>query len=315
MMSADATWSTVATVKVASQAEANVFCTHVKTLHKSYINTVQDNFYTLPQHSNTLLPSDFFMFKTVYASDKMILIALDAQKITLLAKTMTGDDEYFSSEQYTTLDKHGNSVKGAKVLEIIPMNAGDLCVQFFAAVLCEHGLIYLHVSGGDDCSSFTIQQSDPVDQVIGVSFAHGHGLFIAYEKYEGFNKKFYTEISSIPVNAIASEITNAEGFQTKTIASKTFWISLLYLEPTINPKLEAVFHKSQVYVAITNEKSSVSVLGVDYGFSTEKYEASVIKNVPVTHNQFGFYIDQNVVYLAEVNRNKVCIFCNTLLFI
>ena len=321
---ADRTWEAVAAVKVAAQAEANVFCRHVKTLHKAYINNVEDSFYSLAQESETLSATDFKMFKSINTGAKTVLVGIDSTKIYFLLKILNNDNQpdFSKIEDLELLTANSEPVTNARSFEVISIHKED-SMAFYALIVCDEGLVIVEVDCTLTDSSSTssvdaTQVGNPIPGMVGVTYVPSSGRILLVQEVS-VSGGYQTKVSSHPIpHAFTEASTRAMDFRNCILAGDTcsllskvdlIWQGNQAADKVVNSKMDVLISGDRVYIAITKNANTATVIDVGFSWSAQAHisynVSSSVTNVYVEMNEFTLFINEGKVYLASASRKEV----------
>ena len=203
------TWTTVAAVKTAAMAEANVLCRHVKDLAGAYLANMRVSYYTY--HRSTEMANansfgDVATMTTITVGGQEFLVAISQNKIRLLSRTKSGKeydlrDLSGAGLQLELLQDDGlTPVENCRQLEVVanvvPATV-EGAVASVAVVISDQGAVFVRISGSLRETVNMTQMGGPIPGMVGIRYLPQIStFFMAFQSpHEG---GYRMEVRSLP---------------------------------------------------------------------------------------------------------------------
>ena len=271
------TWTTVAAVKTAAMAEANVLCRHVKDLASAYLANMKVSYYTYhrtTEISNADSFGDIVQMGTINVGDMELMVAISNNKIRLLSRTKTGKDYDVTDlsvgglEVELVQDDGLTPVENCRQVEVVANVVPAIeegAVASVAVVICDQGAVFVRISGSVRENITISQLGGPIPGMVGIKYLPQISTFFLAFQYP-HNGGYRVEVRSLPYPDLyfRSLLSCLEGGQTSLqCARQTDWFSDLHLlwqgdsfsVKIARPQLDAVLdtnNNNKVHLAVSN---------------------------------------------------------------
>ena len=278
------TWTTVAAVKTAAMAEANVLCRHVKDLASAYLANMKVSYYTY--HKSTEIKNansfgDVVQMTTFNLGDNELMVAISKNKIRLLSRTKTGKDydvtdlsgdglevELLQDDGVTPVE---NCRQVEVVANVIPATE-EAALASLALVITDQGAVFVRIFGSLSETVSMSQMGGPIPGVVGIKYLPQIStFFLAFQSPDDVGYRMEVRSLPYPDFYFRSLLGCLEGGQTSLqCVRQAEWYSDLHLlwqgdiftEKIVSPQFDAMLdsnNNQQVHLAISNHYHTSTV--------------------------------------------------------